>query len=180
MRSPRKVVVAVGCIAGAIALAGVVALAVTSREASAEQPTQPTPAPVAIQQPESEPEPEGPVISPSVPESEVYFLNATVEELLTGVFAAIERQDSNWLARALESTHGRELTEEDALAAYRNFLWRSASPMWAKARAAWDIRAYQVREEGEAATIGFEVGGALGTLEFQFKRIDGGWYFAGI
>lgn len=180
MRMPRRLVVAVGCMAGAIAMAGVVALAVTSRDASAEQPTQPAPVQVAMQQPQPDPEPEGPVVSPGVPESEVYFLNSTVEELLTGVFAAIDRQDRNWLARALESTYGRELTEEDALAAYRNFLWRSASPMWSKARAAWDIRAYQVREDGEFAAIGFEVGGALGTLEFHFKRIDGGWYFAGI
>ncbi|MCC7509175.1 MAG: hypothetical protein IT464_07345 [Planctomycetes bacterium] len=180
MKKPHAPVVAVGIVAGMLAAAGIFALTLASRGVAAEVPVAHAPA-TAIQQPDPAPAaPEGPNVSPPAPESAERFSNNSVEDLLAGVFPAIERGDRNWLARTLESTHGRGLTEDDLHAAYRNFLWRSAAPLWSRLRAAWDARAYDVSYEGDSATVAFHVGGAAGTITYNFCRVGNGWHFAGI
>lgn len=180
MKKPHAPVVAVGIVAGALAAAGIFALTLASRGVAAEVPLVDPPR-TAMQQPDPVPVPvQDNNVSPPAAESPDRFSNNSVEDLLAGVFPAIERGDRNWLARTLASTHGRTLTEDDLHAAYRNFLWRSATPLWNKLRAAWDERAYDVSYDGEFATVAFHVGGAAGTISYNFCRVGDGWHFAGI
>lgn len=180
MKKPPTPVVAVGIVAGTLAAAGIFALTLASRGVAAEVPVA-DPRPTAIQQPDPAPAaPEEPALPAPVPESAERFSNNSVEDLLAGVFPAIERGDRNWLARAMASTQGRALAEGDLHAAYENFLWRSAAPLWSRLRTAWDERAYDVAYDGDAATVTFHVGGAAGIITQNFRRVGDGWHFAGI
>lgn len=184
MRPPRTFVVAAGCVAGAIALAGVVMLAASSRDASAN-PTPPDPIETAVQQPEPEAENEQPQTAPEPPQPRVdesthAFFNASIEDLLTGFYAALDREDYAWVARAFESTHGRELHEGDIQSAFRNVIHHDSARMWNRARQAWDTRDFETVEDGEVTTLKFNVGGNLGTMSFSLKRLDNGWYLAGL
>ncbi|MCC6465048.1 MAG: hypothetical protein IT463_06880 [Planctomycetes bacterium] len=141
---------------------------VAAQAAPAEQPAPPA----------AEPVPEGAL---SAPDSEVRMTNLNPIDLMSGTLEARQRGDQAWLARAMASTAGKtQLVQDDLLTAYRQFLWRSASGLWSKIEGAWAQRAYQLEEEGDAATLVFEVGGAMGQLRVSFVKIGEAWYFAGM
>lgn len=162
-----------GLIAAILACAGVVVLALPRGEARQAVPP-PLPAPELAQS-------IGPMVPKTVAESPYAITNATVEDLLAGVMDARQRQDRAWLARALESTCGRNaLTEEDWHTAHRQFLWGSVSRLWSRVTDAWNTRSYTVSHDGNTARASFEVGGAPGEISFEFVRIGSAWYFRGV
>ncbi len=107
--------------------------------------------------------------------------NATVIDLMSGILQARDRADRAWLARTMESTSAKEsLVEDDLLAAYRQYLWKSTDGLWGKVSQAWQARTYEVDEDGDKAELVLQVEGSLGEIRLPFVRIDGAWYFAGI
>lgn len=115
-----------------------------------------------------------------VPESGQKITNATPEALISGTLDAIERDDKAWLSRTLASLAGHDLlTEVDLHSANRQFLTRSASPIWQAIEMAWRARRYTVSEKADAAELVFEVGGSLGELRLVLVRVAGAWFYAG-
>jgi len=114
-------------------------------------------------------------------ESATPITNQSPADLVAGTLAAIERQDSAWLARTMQSRAGKPmLNEVDTLDAHRNFLWRSIATHWRKVAEAWKTQSYQLAQDGDTAELRLEVGGDLGVLNLPLVRIGNAWYFAGL
>ncbi|MBX3475094.1 MAG: hypothetical protein KF754_11975 [Planctomycetes bacterium] len=182
MSMHRSWAAALGFAVSACAIAGISLLVATpahsDRASAAQLPA--TPTPVLLSAPEEEaPAP----ISPDqkgMEESPVPYACATPSDLINGTLSAIERNDTAWLARAMESCASKPmLVEVDTLDAHRQFLWRSIAPRWNRVRAAWDERSYEIIETGDTAEIHAHVGGALGTDVLKLVRIGGNWRFSG-
>lgn len=132
-------------------------------------------------EPAPEPEPENVNVSPPVEDSSWQVTNASVTDLMSGTLLARDRDDQAYLARCMESTAGKPtLVEDDVLAGYRQFMWRSTKPGWDRIIDAWQARTYEIVEDGDSAELILQVGGALGEMRVKFVRIDNAWYFAGI
>lgn len=181
MSSHRSWATALGIVVSSLAMAGITALVTAPAPRSASGQAAPAPIPaLAAPTPEPEPEPVRPPDQVGIEESPVPLTQASVPELLTGVFAAIERDDRAWLARTCESlTTKPMLSEVDGLDAHRIFLWRSMAPRWRKLRAAFEANLYDLSLDGDRARVVFEVGGNLGQDALDFVRVNGRWCFAG-
>jgi hypothetical protein len=163
-------------VAAAAAVVGVVGIVLLATQGEGE--AAPAPAPQAqVKYAQENPAPE-PNLSPPAPEPETPLTNSSIEDLVGGTLDAIQREDRAWLARTMESTSNRDLTEDDLLAAYRQFLWRSAQPMWARVRAAWQAGAWRVEQDADAGRIFLDVGGALGEMRLELVKINNGWHYA--
>lgn len=171
--------IAVGLMAGVLALGGVVALALMGSRSEPEAQT-PSGQPAAEVTLAQQLPPEEPNISPPAAEPETEVRNGSIEDLLRGTLEALVREDRAWLARTLASTAGRDLTEDDLHAAYRQFLWRSAQPMWARVRSAFEAGNWRISEDADAGELILETGGALGEMRIELKKIDGSWHYAGV
>ena len=171
------------CFAALAGIAGIVGILLTAEpEARAENPSEPcaeSSLPSSTQ--DTEPVPPEKFVSPPATESEWPMENATVIDLMSGILQARDRADRAWLARTMESTSAKEsLVEDDLLAAYRQYLWKSTDGLWGKVSQAWQARTYEVDEDGDKAELVLQVEGSLGEVRLPFVRIDGAWYFAGI
>lgn len=181
MRSAPPLALAVGLLAVVLAIVGVIALGPGGDSDQTSGLAQPTDIEQAVEVKFAQAGPSAtPNTSPPAPEPEVPVANASVEDLLSGTLAAIDREDRAWLARTLESTAGRELTEDDLHAAYRQFLWRSATPMWDNIRHAWESGDFEFTEQDQAAELILRMGGALREMRLKLVRLDGAWCYAGI
>mgnify|MGYP001167226075 CR=1 FL=1 len=166
--------ITIGSAAVVIAIACTVLVVVRGDNGSAEAPEQKP----AVEYTAGQPAPE-PNLPPPAPEPEMPVTNGSIESLVQGTLDAITRGDRAWLARSMESTSGRPLTEDDLLAAYRQFLWRSAQPMWARVRAGFEGGAWRTEDNGDKGRIILDVGGALGEMRLELVKIDNAWHYAG-
>lgn len=189
MRLKVKPMFGIAAVAGAAAIAGIALLTLPAFNRADDVGTVPSPvtrpAPIAPQPvtplQADEAQPENQNVSPPADESPWAVTNDNLIDLISGTLLARERDDRAWLARTLESTAGRPgLVEDDLHAAHRQFLWRSAAPMWLRISQAWQERSYEIIEDGDNAELVMQVGGALGELRIKFVRIADAWYFAGI
>ena len=181
MRFAPQPALAVGLLAAVLAITGVIVLGPgghTDKTADSPQLNDVEPA-VEVRFAQAAPSP-APNASPPAPEPELPVASSSVEELIQGTLDAIERDDRAWLARTMESTSGRELTEDDLHAAYRQFLWRSAAPMWDNIRHAWESSDFEVAEQDQTAELVLRMGGALGEMRLKLVRLDGAWCYAGV
>lgn len=184
MATNRSWAAALGLVASSCAIAGISLLVSSPKPAVGESAQAPAPTTV-LPKPASTPE-EVPVQLPppdqrGIEESAVPVDNLNAIDLVSNTLLAIEREDTAWLARTLESLAGKPmLSEVDALTAHRQFTWRSIAPRWNKIRQAWRDRSYDVIDNGDTAEIHVHVGGNLGTDVLKLVRINGNWYFADV
>lgn len=186
MFAPRSWAAALGLAVSTLAVAGISAVASTkpalapaATEKAAPVITAPvetaTEAPKPVPLPPQTPEERG------MEESAKPITNQSPVDLINGTLAAIERQDSAWLARTMQSRAGKPmLNEVDTLDAHRNFLWRSIATHWGKVAEAWKSRSYEIVEDGDNAEVRLQVGGDLGVLSLPLVRVGNAWYFAGM
>lgn len=182
MATNRSWAAALGFAAASLGVAGISLLVTTpARGTAAPAPLPPAAALTPASTPEEVPAPVTPPDQRGVEESPVPVENLTPIDLVSNTLAAIEREDTAWLARAMQSLAGKPmLTEVDTLDAHRQFTWRSIATRWGKIRQAWQARSYEVIEDGDRAEILVHVGGALGTDVLKLVRINGNWYFADV
>ena len=167
--------ITIGSAAVVIAIACAVLVVVRGDNGSAEAPLPDKP---AVEYTTEQPAPE-PNLPPPAPEPEMPVTNDSIESLVQGTLEAIRREDRAWLARTMESTNGRPLNEDDLLAVYRQFLWRSAQPMWARVRAGFEAGTWRAEDDGDKGRIILDVGGALGEMRLELVKIDNVWHYAG-
>lgn len=105
--------------------------------------------------------------------------NTSPVVLLENTFQAIEAEDTVSLARTMRSLAGRKrLSEVDVLDAHRQFTWGSALAGWQKLREAFNLRNFQLQEEGQRSEMRLDLGDSLGICELEMVCVDGNWYFA--
>lgn len=175
MKQPNWLASVVSACAALIGVAGIATLTLAAAKTTPlSMPASPVPPDPTL----SAPETPNPNVSPRAKDSEVPRIQGNVTDMMIGVFAAIERADTAWLARTMSDKADREfLTEDDLHDAHRQFVWRSIRPYWAKVQSAWDAREYTLHEDDDAATMVLQVGGNLGEITLKFIRIDNNWYF---
>jgi hypothetical protein len=176
MKQPNWLASVVSACAALIGVAGIATLTLAAAKTTPlNMPAAPVPPVPTFSAPETPPNPN---VSPRAADSEVPRMQGNVTDMMIGVFAAIERGDTAWLARTMQEKADREfLTEDDLHDAHRQFTWRSIRPYWTRVQAAWDGREYTLQEDDDAATMVLQVGGNLGEITLKFIRIDNNWYF---